>query len=431
MAGKNRLVTSLGALAREYYERGPKAAAEVLSRVPQARPDETFYQHLRPTPWDEEQRTVHRTEEGTAKTVTYLEFDPPPNWENPYQIMKVEVDPSHETKYLSHTGEEYLLPFDGPGVRYNFYWAEPGKSLPRPWDVDVQCGEVIRIIAEVPHSATGVGETKTRAWMITRPVQESSLSIYHEGPRREVGKRGRKKTRDTNDNNGPDWSDPATFALRAWGISEQLRLQRVRNNLRVQDVADKIPMNASHFSKIEEAAETANPTLETLKKIADVLDLDLAELISPPIEHSRVSENVRFGGKLGCESNPVPLFRKPPVRRSLIENTKKLRLEKHWNDHFVHLQRWCFKKGTTYTFEEANLGDTRWPSTWIVFEGEAKLVIEFGENRVEEAVLPESVLHIRGGGPKLSAIEARENTVIIQVNYSRNPRCNCATRESP
>jgi transcriptional regulator with XRE-family HTH domain len=442
--GKSIATDSLGAVARDYYLYGPQAAANLLAQVPQDTISEVPFTHLRPKHGQE----VMRTESGVKETVRYWMFDPPPDWENPFQIMRVEVDPDHETEYLSHTGEEYLLPFEGQGVLYRFYWAEPGsRELPKKKSVNVECGVALRITAEVPHSATGLGSKKTKAWMITRPIQESAPSIYLE-PRKRYLKNGPKEETESEKENLDEksgeneensvWENPAIYALRAWGISEQIRLQRVKNNLRIKDVADRIPMNVSHYSKIEEASKTANPTLETLKNIARVLDLRLADLITPPTRESWPSDSILFDADPYPSQRQRALFTYESMRKSLID-VAKLPLTSHWNDHFVHLQRWRFAKGEKYDFpepddarpvkERANkewLGDTRWSSTWIVFEGMAKVLIEFNNETFEEAVLSESVLHVRGGGPRLKRFEASENTVVVQVNYSRDPKmCNC------
>ena len=405
---------SIGALAREFYENGRDAAGDVLAMLPQSPKAEIFFRHLRPS----DGQLVERTEPGAESTVKYFKFDPPPDWENPYQVMQVEVDSTHPTEYLSHTGEEYLLPFEGPGVEYSFYYSEPGSgSMPKEKKMLVKCGRVIRITAEVPHSAGGAGDTSTRAWMITRPIQESAPSVY-------LDPTTRKAEKPISDG-PPDWSDPAFYSLRAWGISEQIRLQRVRNNLRIKDVADRIGINPSQLSKIEEAKKYANPSLETLKRIADVLDLDIADLISPPARDFWLSPSIRYensADRLGR----TPLFQKEATRKRLIEKQDQKRLRKQWNDHFVHLQQWCFSKGQSYDFPTDELGDLRWSSSWIIFEGFARLDIEFEDEIVSEAVLTESVVHVRGGGPRMARIEALEDTVIVQVNYSRDPRgCNC------
>jgi transcriptional regulator with XRE-family HTH domain len=419
---------SLGALAREFYEGGWPAFRGVLD-----------YAEISQKPWLlhlREGKPIARNETGVDDTVTYFGFDPPPEWENPFQVMKVLVDSGQATKYLSHPGEEYLLPIDGSGVEYGFYWADEGSGhLPYPVIERLEC-QVISIAAEIPHTAKRLGAPPTNCWMITRPMQESAPVIYHLDKEKEnalVDESSVQGDPALSTDRDPDWSDPAIFALRAWGISEQLKFQRAKNKLTIKRAADRAKIDRSQLSKIEDATPGADPSLTTLRKVADVLDLDIADLLSPPTEKCWISSPIDFAtSKPGRE----PLFDQN-ARQKIWERkaggdggSRRSALKKPYADHFVHLQKWTFpsdqKKHFVSEREIKELGDLRWSSAWIVYEGLATITIEFGDEVVDVAVLPGSVLHIRGGGPRITKIDPAKDTVILQINYSRDPdKCNC------
>lgn len=421
---------SLGGLAQVYYVKGQDEAVAILRQTGLTSKEDLFFQALRP----EDGRPVSRTEEGVSSTVRYWAYDPPTSWESHYQIMRVEVDSKHPTEYLSHTGEEYLLPYQGPGVEYGFLWAEMGKGkLPGEIKEIVKCGCPIRITAEVPHTAKGAGTGVTSAWMITRSIQESAPSIYRIRDKSETEEEAFESSPRKEAPDSKELSDPSVFALRAWGIAEQIKLQRAKLNLLRKDVEERIGIDASLFSKIEEAKKNANPSLNDLTQIAELFDLDVADLISPPVRHCWISPSIRFN-KRTDEAGRRPIFEKGPTRKHPIDRSEEgpstLSIEKPLNDHFVHLQRWCFPENTEWTFKDEpqklELGDLRWPSSWIVFEGRADIEIEFGSKKVLAPVVSKSVLHVRGGGPQITKIKAIENTIIVQVNYSRDPaKCNC------
>jgi transcriptional regulator with XRE-family HTH domain len=73
--------------------------------------------------------------------------------------------------------------------------------------------------------------------------------------------------------------EPGVYALVSWGIAEKIRLYRARAGCRISQLADACRLDPSHVSRIENAE--ANPSLDSLVRIARFLRIGLEELIAP------------------------------------------------------------------------------------------------------------------------------------------------------
>jgi transcriptional regulator with XRE-family HTH domain len=208
-----------------------------------------------------------------------------------------------------------------------------------------------------------------------------------------------------------DFRDPAVYALKSWGIAERLKLQRTIRRLSIRDVADRVPIDASLLSKIEEGRRGANPSLKTLERIADVLGLNLAGLLAAPSEMARLSEPLGF--EHGESTSSRTLFELGRHRLSVLDRGVSLP-----SSNSVQIRRWSLPKGSSARVNNHyQQGQGTGRSIWMVYQGSARLQLKCGSIRVDEAVLPESVLHIQSSQANINRIEALDDVVVLQVNY--------------
>ena len=73
-------------------------------------------------------------------------------------------------------------------------------------------------------------------------------------------------------------------------IGQTIRNAREDMDLTQQDMAERIPMNQSNYSKIER--DLQEPNLEQLKRIVEILNLDVYGLLD--IHPSRENPDLRF-----------------------------------------------------------------------------------------------------------------------------------------
>lgn len=60
-------------------------------------------------------------------------------------------------------------------------------------------------------------------------------------------------------------------------VGERIRVARIARNLTQEDVAHAAGMNLSYYGKLERGQN--NPTLDTLIRVADVIDAPLPDLV--------------------------------------------------------------------------------------------------------------------------------------------------------
>ncbi len=71
-------------------------------------------------------------------------------------------------------------------------------------------------------------------------------------------------------------------------IGTKIKNAREDKDIFQKDMAELIPMNQSNYSKIER--NTQEPNMHQLKRIAEILDLDLNELLE--IKHADIKINI-------------------------------------------------------------------------------------------------------------------------------------------
>lgn len=428
---------SIGALEKTFFHEGPKAAFELFSRLHSRPIEENYYVHLRP---DNGNKVIRTDAPNEVKSVEYTEFDPPSFWQNRHQIMRVEVKQPQPDIFYYHEGEELVVPIAGPGVRYDFFWAETGnKESPRVYPSPkekpllVKEGSAIRIQPQIPHRAWGAGNEVTHAWMITRPLANTAAQIYVAWSDRVQNQANSRKI---SESELIDYvkNKPGQYALIAWGISEEIRYKRQRSNKSVAEVAERCDIDPAHLSKIEKGQ--TNVSLETLFKVFQFLDIDIAQLIAPPREAQSIVSLVRES-----KEAKMPLFKKPAPRFQLAVDP----ISPKFVDHYIHPQVWRLSRNSAPLSEPIK---SEWASTWIMISGRAVFDLEAPENDLEaenkpllrwkeesellsrwkgasEVLDKESVLHLRGGGPIIKNILPLEDSVMLQIIFDPL-ECFCA-----
>ena len=74
-------------------------------------------------------------------------------------------------------------------------------------------------------------------------------------------------------------------------IGQKIRDAREDRDMTQKDMAEQIPMNQSNYSKIER--DLQEPNLEQLKRIVEILDLDIREVLD--IHTPTADADARFG----------------------------------------------------------------------------------------------------------------------------------------
>lgn len=399
-----KTLRTLGWLEQIYYSQGAAAAkARFEQEFPAAA--ESLYRLQRPG----EGHSVHRTDAEKNDGITYESYSPPAFWETPYQLLRLRMEKVVQREFIFHSGEELLVPLSG-SIKYHFFWCDPKKGPAAPTTEVINAlkpGSIIRINPEVPHHAWAVGREGATAWMITRPGSNTGTSIYlntqldaadlHPTPRRAKA---------------ADLKKAGQFALIAWGLSEKIRQQRFRSNLRIAQVAAHCGIDPSHLSRIENA--DTNVSLETLLRIGRFLRIDLDKLMAPTPWGYEVASLSLQGPKESWGYGG--LLPEPPVLQNSYQPS-----------HFVHPVYWEVSAGEQIDKDKLKLKGANYdhPSSWIVLSGRVIMDVRKGKDSIAELVEKESVLHLREDHPK--KLHALEDSRLLQIVYSGECFCKKST----
>lgn len=411
--------TSLGALEKVFFKFRGQDSATLFSQLYSRELADNYYIHLRP----ESGKRVTRTDAvDEVKSVGYEEFDPPGYWQQPYQLMRVRVTEPKPDIFYYHDGEEIVVPIDGPGVKYDFFWAEPdSRQLPDVYParaIHVKVGSAIRIQPQIPHRAWGAGHAATRGWMLTRPLANAAGQIYvasqdritNQASSRQISEKDiRRLVYGDASVKTPVKPTPGGYALIAWGIADEIRQKRLRIAKSIADVASACKIDAGHLSKIEKGQ--TNVSFDTLLRINKFLDLDVERLLAPPMEAECVAT---VDAEVGTNK---PLFPEPTPRFHLAEEPVRPK----FLDHYVHPCVWRFDRNMA-RFEEPLKYE--YSSTWIMISGCAVFEIGSSGKRwkgANEILNEESVLHLRGRDAQVNGIQPLEECVMLQVVF--DPEC--------
>ncbi|MDX1568303.1 MAG: helix-turn-helix transcriptional regulator [Longimicrobiales bacterium] len=384
---------TLGWLADLFYS---GSEGEAAANLKEHLPDAAFGDRYVVGPSDAPR--VLRTDAPESVGISYHSYNPPAIWGAGYSVMRVTFPPSVPTEFMSHAGEELLVPISGQ-VQYQFFWAPPGRApgrekLARP----ATPFEMIRINPQIPHHTWSV-EGSAEAWMIFRDVSEvpAAISLDPSLPTRgPVQLHPRTLSRE-------DLLDPSRYALTAWGISERTRLHRERAGLGVQELAALADVDPAQLSRLE--AGTRNLSLDALLRVARVLRIPLLDLI----ETSRWRFDRSGSVEVPEGERPTPVLGRPPGLRHWLHPTR-IRLTDGWQGRIEPERRF-------------SAGDF---TTWIVLEG--RLVLSRDDTAQGSLLSTGTVVHFRTDEPR--TVETLDECRILQVTDSGN--CTCLpAKEAP
>jgi transcriptional regulator with XRE-family HTH domain len=384
----HRIRVSIGWLAEIYFRDGRDAARTALEAVT---PGELL-EHYRVVRRGEQ---ALRTVGGRRDRILYQSFNPP-FWAWPYSILRCRFDPAEKERFMCHGGEEILLPTAG-SVSYHFFWSagqsEPGrKLLPSP----VKPGSVIRIDPQIPHHTWAAGEEPAEAWMIIRDLTDNSAGTHLDLPRDvnlEMPSPRRQLTAD-------ELRHGERYALAAWGISEKIRVARLRAGISIRQLAAACQIDPAQLSRIETGSGASNVSLEVLLRIVRCLGVEIQELFSAELTDANDPFTIESIDRRDETAGTQPVLCLP--RR-----------------HLLHLERWTLPEGRTLDVESQGLSGA--PRSWIVLEGEAIFdLVSPSSGSHKELIDRDCVLHCRNQ-TGLTSIRALQSLELLQVTYS--PDC--------
>lgn len=330
-----------------------------------------------------------RTDILETDAITYTNFSPPALWGTPYSLLKMVLSPKpKEDVYVVHSGEELLVPTTGR-VRYVFYGGTE-KSVARRIEEDFAPDEFARINPAVPHHGWAIGESTAEAWLALYHDPDSSAAFDLETRLRQskaINTRRRFQMKDL--------ADQGQYALAAWGISDRIRTQRQRANLTIAQLSEMVHIDASHISRIENAA--TNVSLDVLKQICKFLRIDLGALVASANWHL---VRTRFDADIHkCMSSP-------PGRK-----------------HQLHPVLKTFDGGQAISTVSGSKDSQ--VTSWIVLRGKAIAEIQGGDSGLE--ILEEgTVIHFRNEVEV--QVQPLMDTVVLQIALS--PVCHRGSPKS-
>ena len=384
---RRRKVRSIGWLAEIYFRDGRDAAQTALEAVS----PENLLRNCRVVRRGEQAR---RTSADQRDRIRYQSFNPP-LWGWPYSILRARFDPVEKEKFMHHGGEEILLPTHG-SVSYHFFWsagdAEPTrKLLPNP----LKPGDIIRINPQIPHHTWAAGEESAEAWMIIRDLTDTTAGTHldlNADVRLEVHPPRAQLTAD-------ELRQPERYALAAWGISEKIRLGRLRAGLSIRELATACQTDPAQLSRIENGASSSNFSLEVLLRIARCLGLEIQQLLSDdsidkrnPFKVERIDRARKGGGT-----------------RSVLCIPER---------HLLHVEHWSVPAGETIRLDQEDPEDSLAHRSWIVLKGEAIFnLVDPIAGTTKELVDRDSVIHCRNHAG-LSSFRALQDLKLLRVTHS-------------
>jgi transcriptional regulator with XRE-family HTH domain len=306
---------------------------------------------------------------------------------------------------MSHPSEELLVPISG---RVNYCWLSPAKDTyeinQHELTVPVRLSQLLRVNSSIPHATWAVGNEPTSAWMIFLDVARSGIAIRSKnGP----GQDPRFVSLNHFINH------PEYYAIAATGLAETIRVLRASAGLEITQLAEKTGLDRATLSRLENFS--ANPSLDKIVKISEVLGFDAADLLLRPLwfcQRYDLSEN------------------KP------VSNEKFKSMEKAEPNTEFCLHHRCFKvtKGPEkHPLVQLAISKETMIS-WIVLEGD--LLVDLSEPAHtevsakqkscylgEELLKAGSVLHFRRSLD--CKIETRSDceAKILEITYSPLPQC--------
>lgn len=379
---------TLAWLSQIYYSEGADKARRVFEELPQSA-SHRGYNIIKS---DAAQISL-RTDVAAQDDITYYDFSAPSHWELPFTILRARFGFQKKDRFMSHAGEEVLIPVEGE-IFYHFFCSpKPGKQPSRIELKPLKYGELLSLNPAIPHHTWG-GKRHGTAWMIIRHLRDTQTALAH------TSKNSANNTHPGNQLLTEDQlSDPALYAMYAWEIAERLRFYRERSGCRITEIANACGIDPSHASRIESGE--ANASLETLKVISDFLNLGLDKLIAPT-------------------------FARPFERDKIVAKTpgKKAQSREHYfspqiQKSFKFLRSWSIPQGRNEESEES-IAEVSAPSSWVVLDGQVVFETEKREKSASLLVETGDVIHFKGTVAK--RIYGLKPSRLIQLVYTRTAR---------
>ncbi len=336
-----------------------------------------------------------RTEVVDEAAIAYEDYSPPAPWQPPYAVLLGSLAAARRPDYVSHTGEELIVPTQGK-IRFHAYYSPGGKNPKELVLDDLAPGWMMRLNPHVPHHAWGVGQ-RARAWLIMRDANntESAISVVPEVKTSAKPVVGIHESQDGN-LTAEELQEPGRYALLAWGLAGKIKSYRERADLRIKDVAAACGIDHAHLSRIENGA--TNVSVEALIRIAKYLRVDVGEFF-------------REGPWLNIVE---------PLAGTLPSGTRSYehRCLRPQSAHLLHGKSIGIAADDRF---EVDAPGAEGPSMSSLLLLGGRAIVEV--DKKAELLDPGAVLHLRG---KTSAtIKALEDCQFMQVTFST--RCSCAT----
>jgi transcriptional regulator with XRE-family HTH domain len=339
--------------------------------------------------------------------ISFESYNPPASWNAGYAIQRVRFGPKVKADFISHPGEELLIPERGT-VAYHFFWSPGGSSLGRlVLSPAVSEGQILRANPQIPHHAWSV-DGDAIAWVVYRHSMNSPIALimeansaaavphYHEEMWPRPNEPHALRHPHHRRMSATTLSRPGIYALVAWGISEQIREARLKAGLTPSDLAIQAGVDPSSISRLEDAK--ANISLEMLHRVCDVLRIG--------ISHSMES------GNWVCERNDIV-----PSRQETHTTVHVPR-----SSHFLHPFVLTLAKGERRIAPGGAMIEPGGLASWIVLNG--RLLAELPESMGAKSMVLDAgnVLHFRRPGEIL--IRALAHSTIIRIAHSSICECN-------
>lgn len=232
-----------------------------------------------------------RTDITKEDAITYLRFNPPPLWAIPLSLMRIQLQHRPKNNYVTHQGEEILIPTRGI-VTYSLFWSE-GKDKPGQEKVEVGTGQIARLNSLVPHHGWASQSGGAEAWIAIYHRPDSSGAFDVETRIQNVRNAMRRKQIESE-----ALKKPGQFALLAWGIAERIRSQRQRAGLTIAQMSELAQLDSSYLSRIENS--DANISVEMLLSICKFLKIDVTQLIAPSITPFKKQDLPKISANNDC-----------------------------------------------------------------------------------------------------------------------------------
>jgi transcriptional regulator with XRE-family HTH domain len=335
----------------------------------------------------------------------YESFSPPPSWNAIYSVNRVRFGHKPKTDFISHAGEELIIPTQGE-VAFHFFWSPGGSRVGRfLLTPAVAEGQMLRINPQIPHHAWAATK-EAAAWVVFRHalnspiaavIEQDSLAITGPQALREspaavssVVQNLHRRRFDAN-----TLSKSGTYAMIAWGISQMIREARLKAGLTPTDLARQACVDPSSISRLEEAR--ANVSVELLSKVCNILRIGMSQ----------------------CVESGSWVFERNSIETQQLNNEIVRVPAGH---HYLHSTIVRLAKNEQKLVPTGSSVEPEPLSSWIILSG--RLLLELPQVMNAKSIVLETgnVLHFRKNGEV--KVHALSSATFVRISYSRICECN-------